>query len=319
MCDSDESGQPCYPCPWRRAGEGSTGGGAAGARLCPSPLDATASRLSWPNDFCGADSHASSDFASVHCRSYSSYPRKRTPGTPKACSYGPYHLEGGHGGGGGAGRAASPSPGCSSSRSPRTALAGQFHTKSTSYTLEVCSDKPIEERDAQQSRSCPILPPRTPRPGDGKKDTDTAAVAMTTAVVAAAVAAVATAAVGDATELADCASTSALEQDQPPPPPDNSASASASEVFSISSPPSDASGSPWNPPTDLSGLSIEEVSRSLHFIGLSEDVVALFVREKIDGNLLLQLTEEILSEDFKLTKLQVKKLLQFIGGWRPKM
>ncbi|XP_036376997.1 GRB2-associated and regulator of MAPK protein 1 isoform X2 [Megalops cyprinoides] len=77
--------------------------------------------------------------------------------------------------------------------------------------------------------------------------------------------------------------------------------------------------SPWQPPTNLSGLSVEEVSKSLRFIGLSEDIVSLFVIEKIDGNLLLQLTEEILSEDFKLSKLQVKKLMQFINGWRPKM
>lgn len=80
-----------------------------------------------------------------------------------------------------------------------------------------------------------------------------------------------------------------------------------------------ATGLQWQPPNNLSGLSIEEVSKSLRFIGMSEDVVGLFVREKIDGNLLLQLTDEILSEDFKLSKLQVKKLMQFIGGWRPKM
>lgn len=73
------------------------------------------------------------------------------------------------------------------------------------------------------------------------------------------------------------------------------------------------------PPSNLAGLSIEEVSKSLRFIGLPDDIVSLFVSEKIDGNLLLQLTEEILSEDFKLSKLQVKKLMQFINGWRPKI
>ncbi|XP_006766459.1 PREDICTED: GRB2-associated and regulator of MAPK protein [Myotis davidii] len=78
-------------------------------------------------------------------------------------------------------------------------------------------------------------------------------------------------------------------------------------------------GSPWQPPADLSGLSIEEVSKSLRFIGLSEDVISFFVTEKIDGNLLVQLTEEILSEDFRLSKLQVKKIMQFINGWRPKI
>lgn len=177
----------------------------------------------------------------------------------------------------------------------------------------MCGDKPIEECDAKQSRSCPILPPRTPRPSEAKKDMDTAAVAMATVVVAAAVAAV-----PDTTELADSATKSSFEQQLQPSSPSSSAT-TASASASVTDPHTDPSESSWNPPTDLSGLSIEEVSRSLHFIGLSEDVVALFVREKIDGNLLLQLTEEILSEDFKLTKLQVKKLLQFIGGWRPKM
>ncbi|KAM4695207.1 GRB2-associated and regulator of MAPK protein 2 isoform 2-T2 [Discoglossus pictus] len=75
----------------------------------------------------------------------------------------------------------------------------------------------------------------------------------------------------------------------------------------------------WHPPADLSMLSVEEVSRCLRFIGLSEDVVTFFVRERIDGSIFVQLTEEILSDDFKLTKLQVKKIMQFIKGWRPKI
>ncbi|XP_059501663.1 GRB2-associated and regulator of MAPK protein 2 isoform X2 [Stegostoma tigrinum] len=79
------------------------------------------------------------------------------------------------------------------------------------------------------------------------------------------------------------------------------------------------SGSNWYPPSDLSTLSVEEVSKCLRFIGLSEDVLTFFIRERIDGNIFVQLTEEILSDDFKLTKLQVKKIMQFIKGWRPKI
>uniref|UniRef100_A0A4W3H5K9 GRB2 associated regulator of MAPK1 subtype 2 n=1 Tax=Callorhinchus milii TaxID=7868 RepID=A0A4W3H5K9_CALMI len=79
------------------------------------------------------------------------------------------------------------------------------------------------------------------------------------------------------------------------------------------------SSSQWHPPSDLSSLSVEEVSKCLRFIGLSEDVVTFFVRERIDGSIFVQLTEEILSDDFKLTKLQVKKIMQFIKGWRPKI
>ncbi|XP_029794424.1 GRB2-associated and regulator of MAPK protein 2 [Suricata suricatta] len=77
--------------------------------------------------------------------------------------------------------------------------------------------------------------------------------------------------------------------------------------------------SPWQPPADLSALSLEEVSRSLRFIGLSEDVVSFFARERIDGSIFVQLSEDILAEDFHLTKLQVKKIMQFIKGWRPKI
>ncbi|XP_055108943.1 GRB2-associated and regulator of MAPK protein 2 isoform X4 [Symphalangus syndactylus] len=77
--------------------------------------------------------------------------------------------------------------------------------------------------------------------------------------------------------------------------------------------------SSWQPPADLSALSLEEVSRSLRFIGLSEDVVSFFARERIDGSIFVQLSEDILADDFHLTKLQVKKIMQFIKGWRPKI
>uniref|UniRef100_A0AAY5ERC8 GRB2 associated, regulator of MAPK1-like n=1 Tax=Electrophorus electricus TaxID=8005 RepID=A0AAY5ERC8_ELEEL len=77
--------------------------------------------------------------------------------------------------------------------------------------------------------------------------------------------------------------------------------------------------SSWRPPADLCWLSVEEVSASLRFIGLSDDVVGVFSRERIDGSIFTQLTEEILSDDFSLTKLQVKKVMQFIKGWRPKI
>ncbi|XP_009273409.1 PREDICTED: GRB2-associated and regulator of MAPK protein 2 [Aptenodytes forsteri] len=70
---------------------------------------------------------------------------------------------------------------------------------------------------------------------------------------------------------------------------------------------------------DLSALSLEEVSKCLRFIGLSEDVVSFFARERIDGSIFVQLSEEILADDFRLTKLQVKKIMQFIKGWRPKI
>ncbi|KAM9778684.1 GRB2-associated and regulator of MAPK protein 2 [Syngnathus typhle] len=77
--------------------------------------------------------------------------------------------------------------------------------------------------------------------------------------------------------------------------------------------------STWRPPADLSALSLEEVSACLRFIGLSEAAVSVFQRERIDGSLLVQLTEDILSHDFHLSRLHVTKITQFIQGWRPKI
>ncbi|XP_062850065.1 GRB2-associated and regulator of MAPK protein 1 [Trichomycterus rosablanca] len=261
--ETEEQNNTC--CNWSQ--QDGTQGTRHASCLSPS-ADTALSRLSWPNDFCGADFHKSEDFSSAHCRSYSSYPRKRTPGTPKTCSSGFFDLDQGE----------------NSKRSTTSTKAqrpAQFCTKSTSYSLETYSDKPIEECNTKQSRSCPILPPRTPKSSDAKKDRACASAKVTSI---------------DTTQLQGERETQGSTPSCPA-----------------------ATGLQWQPPSNLSSLSIEEVSKSLHFIGMSEDVVGLFVREKIDGNLLLQLTEEILSEDFKLSKLQVKKLMQFIGGWRPKM
>ncbi|CAN0117260.1 unnamed protein product [Lampetra planeri] len=76
---------------------------------------------------------------------------------------------------------------------------------------------------------------------------------------------------------------------------------------------------PWRPPLDLAGLSVEGVCRCLRFLGLPEGPVAKFSSEKVDGSLLAQLSEEMLLNDFGLGKLQARKLLQFVAGWRPKL
>lgn len=262
--EADDQNHVCYPCNWIRPDAKES----TKVHPCLSPsMDAALSRLSWPNNFCGAELHKAEDFASVHCRSYSSYPRKRTPGTPKVCSSGLFDFQKGERSEG-------------SAAATKAKQSAQFCTKSTSYTLEMYRDKPIEECNTKQSQSCPILPPRTPKSSDAKKDRESSLTTVNSV---------------DTTELqvASCLPETPQEE-------------AATELY-------------WQPPNNLAGLSIEEVSKSLRFIGMSEDVVALFVREKIDGNLLLQLTEEILSEDFKLSKLQVKKLMQFISGWRPKM
>lgn len=277
--DPQEQSHVCYPCSW--ANSISTEPKAV-SPCSSSPLDGVLSRLSWPNNFSGGDSHCMDEFLPTTCRSYYSYPRKRTPSTPKTCTTSLVDFDGRE----------------YAHRSkdfnlPKASLS-PFCNKSSSCNSEMYSDKLIDASNTKQSLSCPILPPRTPKSNAIKKCTD-----------------VLSESVCDSKPETLCSSLAQHEQ-------------GTKEIHSISNTPtvncpSLSHTTQWQPPSSLAGLSIEEVSKCLKFIGLPDDIVSLFVSEKIDGNLLLQLTEEILSEDFKLSKLQVKKLMQFINGWRPKI
>lgn len=75
----------------------------------------------------------------------------------------------------------------------------------------------------------------------------------------------------------------------------------------------------WIPPDDISNLSVIEVSKSLRYIGMKDRVVIRFAREQIDGNMLCSLDVKLLKEGFpELNALDIKKILDFVGGWRPK-
>lgn len=260
--------------------------------------EALSSRLSWPNHYSGAsETQTRSDFLLDPSRSYS-YPRQKTPGTPKRSCPAPFEFDA-----------------CELLGSPPSTTSAEFSSsgvsscpKSASYCLESSEDNSLAAGMTKQSVSCPALPPRAPKPTEQKATPETSPLPLKI----------------DGAEEDPTAGSLDLSEDQ------YFVRKGMQDIFSVSypfssplhlqlAPRSCGDGSPWQPPADLSGLSIEEVSKSLRFIGLSEDVIAFFVTEKIDGNLLVQLTEEILSEDFKLSKLQVKKILQFINGWRPKI
>lgn len=269
-----DQNQVCYPCNWAKSKSHSLEPPASTSPALLSPLssDAASSRLSWPNNFTRDDSPCTEDFLPSSCRSYYSYPRKRGH---KTCASSLVDLDGRDKSQAGA------------SDQLQTLSLNQFCVKSLSSNSEMHRDKPIEESNAKQSLSCPILPPRTPKPSATKTEPEKSAS-------------------GEGEGVCDDSNEEGTTEE------------TSSDPGSSNSPPFVAS-SDWQPPSSLAGLSIEEVSKSLRFIGLPDDIVSLFVREKIDGTLLLQLTEEILSEDFKLSKLQVKKLMQFMNGWRPKI
>lgn len=266
---ADPQDHSCYPCAnWAKSNSTEPEAALLSGSL---PSDVLASRLSWPNNLSGGETHSMDEFQPAACRSYYSYPRKRSPSTPKACTSSLVDFDGrDH----------------SQDFDLQTSL-NQFCTKSSSYNSEMCRDKPIEESNTKQSLSCPILPPRTSKTNATKTCRDGFSGSV-------------------------CDSGQEPLGSSPAQPEEGTKETSSNSVAV-------PSAAPWQPPSSLAGLSIEEVSKSLSFIGLPDEIASLFVSEKIDGNLLLQLTEEILSEDFKLSKLQMKKLMQFINGWRPKI
>ncbi|CAH1253264.1 GRB2-associated and regulator of MAPK protein 1-like [Branchiostoma lanceolatum] len=75
----------------------------------------------------------------------------------------------------------------------------------------------------------------------------------------------------------------------------------------------------WIPPDNLSNLTVQEVSQCLRYIGTPDNVVQQFFRERIDGQMLIQLDKDILSQEFRLSGLQTKKISEFINGWRPRL
>lgn len=268
----------CYPCAnWAKSSCMEPEAALPSGSL---PSDLLASRLSWPNNFSGGETHSMDEFQPSSCRSYYSYPRKRSLNAPKACTSSLVDFDGRE---------------HSQDFNLQTSL-NQFCTKSSSYNSEMYRDKPIEESNTKQSLSCPILPPRTSKTNTTKTCRDALSSSFCKS---------------EQEPLREPLSSS-------PPQHDEGTKEGASNSVTPNCPLL-CPVTQWQPPSSLAGLSIEEVSKSLRFIGLPDDIASLFVSEKIDGNLLLQLTEEILSEDFKLSKLQVKKLLQFINGWRPKI
>ncbi len=73
------------------------------------------------------------------------------------------------------------------------------------------------------------------------------------------------------------------------------------------------------PPEETEHLSVKEVSKCLRYIGMKDRVVLRFSNEQIDGEMLGRLDKKLLKEGFpELNALEIKKILDFIGGWRPK-
>ncbi|XP_028412273.1 uncharacterized protein LOC114535088 [Dendronephthya gigantea] len=68
-------------------------------------------------------------------------------------------------------------------------------------------------------------------------------------------------------------------------------------------------------PKDISGLSVADVSRLLRYLGMGS-YVETFESELVDGDMLSSMDQDAL-ESLNVSSFHVKKMLKFIGGWRP--
>ncbi|XP_075771851.1 GRB2-associated and regulator of MAPK protein 2 [Pelodiscus sinensis] len=286
----------CYPCTW-----GDCKAGDAAARLPPS---AQPSQASWAEPWAYAE--AGPGVASgrstpllggdAAIQNYHSCPRLKGPAPPKR--FAPFGALNPF-----ANPAYSPSP---SSAEWLEALEWQ-KPPTAPEPLDLfegtCPEPEWGHSQEGQAGACPALPPRPPKSLEPEPHS-TAPLSPT----------IRRGAQGGVTHVY---LTQGVIEVPPASAPRCSPGESASHV--PGAPRLNGSGSAWQPPADLAVLSVEEVSRCLRFIGLSEDVVSVFARERIDGSIFVQLPEEILAEDFRLSKLQVKKIMQFIKGWRPKI
>ncbi|XP_019632631.1 PREDICTED: uncharacterized protein LOC109476182 isoform X1 [Branchiostoma belcheri] len=68
-------------------------------------------------------------------------------------------------------------------------------------------------------------------------------------------------------------------------------------------------------PTELSQLSIKQVSHCLQLLNMAE-YVPRFERDQVDGNLMCDLDQEMLTE-MGVSRVHSMKLKKFINGWRP--
>lgn len=75
----------------------------------------------------------------------------------------------------------------------------------------------------------------------------------------------------------------------------------------------------WLPPNNLECLTVAEVSKCMRYIGMKDRVVIRLANEQVDGELLCSLDKKLLKEGFpELNSLEIKKIIDFIHGWRPK-
>lgn len=70
-------------------------------------------------------------------------------------------------------------------------------------------------------------------------------------------------------------------------------------------------------PTDLAGLSVDEITDCLTLLNLDQHA-AEFKANQIDGVMLKDLDQQILMEDFGMSRFDSRKLNKFVhDGWRP--
>ncbi len=70
---------------------------------------------------------------------------------------------------------------------------------------------------------------------------------------------------------------------------------------------------------ELEGLSVDQVVVTLRSLKIPESVLELFREEQVDGQILIDMDETIMREQFGMRQFHVMKLKKFLDGWRPNL
>ncbi|ELU07116.1 hypothetical protein CAPTEDRAFT_220023 [Capitella teleta] len=71
-------------------------------------------------------------------------------------------------------------------------------------------------------------------------------------------------------------------------------------------------------PEDLDGLTVSDVCQCLRLLNMDSHVKH-FQKHQVDGGLLADMKEKVLTDEFKFTPFNASKLMRFARGWRPKL
>ncbi|XP_063968477.1 mucin-2-like isoform X2 [Lytechinus pictus] len=70
-------------------------------------------------------------------------------------------------------------------------------------------------------------------------------------------------------------------------------------------------------PVDIATLSCDQIAQALRLLNIRDDIIDKLRSEKMNGELLKSMSEEILRTEFHMSQFHAIKVIKFVNGWRP--